>query len=385
VGVRVLLFSPLAGLDPASGDVAYTEALLTDPPAGVTYTTYEEALAQGLLRIRGRRPRHGRLAIPDALLLLVRTFELLLRRVRVMYREPTWFVTVDADAFDVVHQHLFAVRQVGRRVPVVSSAGYPLSVLYADRDGWTPGRVKVATGLERLWARALDIHNPGLRSTRGSLMTVYTERFRDHLVRLGVDPEVIQVCGTGLPEVPVPPSRSDGRTVGFIGRDFVSKGGDVVLAAFLHLREADPALRLRIITSADSAARHVPPGADVELFTDVPNSEILDRHLPEIDVLLLPTNADCGAPYGVLEALRSGVSVVTSWYPWLDERLVPPAVVRVSAEPTAVASAAGRMLDPSRLGTARAAARELWAQEFSMDVLGPRLGEAYGRVVGRGR
>jgi hypothetical protein len=56
-----------------------------------------------------------------------------LRRVGVMYREPTWFVTIEPGAFDLVHQHLFSVRQIGDRLPVVSTGGYPLEVLYGAR------------------------------------------------------------------------------------------------------------------------------------------------------------------------------------------------------------------------------------------------------------
>ena len=46
---RVLLLSPLPGLDPPSGDVVYTQELLAHPPAGVDYETYAQALAAGRL------------------------------------------------------------------------------------------------------------------------------------------------------------------------------------------------------------------------------------------------------------------------------------------------------------------------------------------------
>ena len=47
--MRVLLLSPLRGLDPACGDIVHTEALLASPPDGVQYETYAEALARGAL------------------------------------------------------------------------------------------------------------------------------------------------------------------------------------------------------------------------------------------------------------------------------------------------------------------------------------------------
>jgi hypothetical protein len=47
--LNVLLMSPLAGLDPICGDIIYTEQLLQNPPAGVKYQTYAEAMEQGNL------------------------------------------------------------------------------------------------------------------------------------------------------------------------------------------------------------------------------------------------------------------------------------------------------------------------------------------------
>src|SRR4051794_9315851 len=53
--MRVLLLSPVRGVDPSSGDVVYTETLLENPPAGVVYETYTEALERGTLTEFGRR------------------------------------------------------------------------------------------------------------------------------------------------------------------------------------------------------------------------------------------------------------------------------------------------------------------------------------------
>ena len=83
--MRVLLLSPIAGRDPLSGDTSYTDALLADPPVGVGYVRYDQALADGSLRIRGRKGASG-----DAGWLALRGAELALRRAGVMFREPTW-------------------------------------------------------------------------------------------------------------------------------------------------------------------------------------------------------------------------------------------------------------------------------------------------------
>ena len=84
--VRVLLMSPVSGHDIPGGDVSYTEALLARPPAGVTYTTYVDALREGTLVERGRRPKHGAMAGTDVVIFGARAIELGLRRTGFVYR-----------------------------------------------------------------------------------------------------------------------------------------------------------------------------------------------------------------------------------------------------------------------------------------------------------
>lgn len=379
----MLLFGPCRGVDPDSGDVSYTEALLGNPPPGVEYTSYLDAFSSGLVRLRGRRPKHERPRAADAMLLPVRGAERLLRASGLMFQEPTWFVTIEDGAFDLVHQHVFAVRQIGNRLPVVSSAGYPLPVLYRARQGWGTKRLRLATALERWYAHLLDIHNPWIRGSPGQVMTVYTEHFRDQLVAAGADPDRVMVCGTAAPDHGIPPKRRNGGvTLGFIGRDFLLKGGDVVVDAYARLRATHPELRLVIITGTRGAEQS--PDCDgIEISTDAPHAEVLSRYLPEIDVLVLPTRSDCGVPYSMLEALQSGACVITSTLPWLDERLRQPAVIRTEADSNSVRAAMEELLRPGALDVAQDAARALWRQHFSMERLHGCLLDAYRQAVGQ--
>jgi glycosyltransferase involved in cell wall biosynthesis len=379
--LRVLLFSPVAPFDPPSGDLAYTDALLTEPPPGVEYVTYPEALAAGTVKVRGRRPRNGGRQLVDRTLLVVRSSEWLMRRSKQMFREPCWFISISPKAFDVVHQHLFPIRQVGPRIPVVSSAGYPLTVRYQDHDGWGADRAARAEALERLYARALDIHNPWLRGVHGSVMTVYTRHFQERLIEQGTAAAAIEVIGTALPALKLPAPRSDGRTLGFVGRDFIRKGGDLALQAFQLLQARQPSLKLRVVTSKCHADAIPSDHPGVTVALDESREQLLRDHLPEIDLLLLPTRSDCGAPYALIEALQAGIPAVTSNNPWLDERLSAPAVRRVAGDPLEIATAAEQMLAPSTLQAARGAARELWQSAFSMRSVHDELLGAYDRAM----
>ena len=369
----VLLLGPVVGRDAESGDTAYTSALLADPPPGVEYVDYPTALADGRVVIRGRRARHGGRTSTDRALLVLRSAEKAVRS-KLMFREPTWFVSLEPGAFDLVHAHLFPVRQVGGSVPVVSSAGYPLTELYAAREGWSGRRVRVALQLERLWSRSVGNHDPWLRCGRGNVMTVYTDHFRDLLVRRGVEPSRVRVASTALPPSVAPLiERPDPPTVGFIGRDFHRKGGPAALRAFARLARDHPDWRFVVVG-------RVPPEFEDrsgEVLGELPRDRLLADVLPRLDVLVLPTNLDCGAPYGVLEALQAGAGVVLGRSPWLDDRLAAPAVELIDHDdPATIAEAVERSRAVPRADRA-AAARQLWEESFSMPVLHAALLAAY--------
>ena len=360
--MRVLLFSPVRHRDPASGDIGYTENLLMSPPSGVAYTTYAEAIEDGLLQVRGVR---GTVGVSDRLLKAGRGLEVLARRRGVMFREPCWFVSTTPGAFDLVHQHLFAVAQIGVHLPVFSSAGYPLDVRYLDHDGWSPTRTRVAISLERGLNRVGRVHNPWLNHVQPAISSGYTEEFRRQLVRRGVPESQSLVLSTYLAAGSPPRTISDGRTLAFVGRDFERKGGPTALAAFAVLHRADPRLRLHVVTSA-ADGQAIEETTGVLVHGELPHHEVLSL-LARTDVLLAPTGSDCGAPYGVLEALRAGCSVVLALNRWLDERLQPPVVIRVAPTVSDVASAATALLERRHRDHEMTVseARDLWRTHFS--------------------
>lgn len=374
--MRVLLFSPLSGRDPPSGDTSYTESLVAEPPPGVEYITYRDALDSGALRIRGRRPRSsaGSWKRADGLILLARAAEHSARG-RVMFREPTWFVTIDKSAVDLVHVHLFPIRQVGSRVPVVSSYGYPLTQLYKLREQWSRPRLRLAEHLETFWARTAHVHVPWLHQVQPSVMTGYSDAAREFLIAHGASPRLTRVIGTAVPQLEYGTPSSSGRALLFVGRDYLLKGGDVAVDTFQRLRKAGHDVTLSVVTRKASAP--VADHPNVTWLLDPSREDLLRNIYPSHDVLLAPTRSDCGAPYAVLEALQGGLAIVLSESHWLDARLAPPAVRRVPLEPEATAAAVADLLRGEALAEAQSAARQLWTELYSMQRLGAELSEAY--------
>jgi glycosyltransferase involved in cell wall biosynthesis len=363
--LRVLLYSPLAGRDPLSGDTTYTETLISNPPPGVEYTTYADALADGRLVRRGRRPGRGLTTPTDLAILGVRAVEKAVRR-RWMFPEETWFISTEPGAFDLVHNHIFTLRQVGHRLPMLSSAGFPLSELYRSRNAWSARHAERADRLELAVARLLRSHRAGYFAKAPDILSVYSAYYRSWLLDRGMPPDRVSIIGQGLSEL-TPSSSPTSPVVGFIGRDFVRKGGLETIEAFRRIRRSLPTAKLVLLTDEASLPTKVHAQTGVEICTNASREDVLNVHLPRISLLLAPTQSDCGVPYAVIESMRAGVPVILSDSPWLDERLVPPGVHR-SSEPAEVAAIAELILsDPELQQRARRHAREQFELLLSLD------------------
>jgi glycosyltransferase involved in cell wall biosynthesis len=381
--LRVLLYAPLPGRDPPSGDTTYTETLLANPPPGVAYTTYGQALDDGRLVRRGRRPDRGRTSPADAAILGVRAVEKLARR-RWMFPEQTWFISADPEAFDLIHNHIFSLRQVGRRLPMVSSAGFPLSELYRERNGWSVGRSSRADYFERIYARAVGSHRAGYWAPEQDMLTVYTERYRRWLLERGSPGERVMIVGQALGDGAFLPAPHDD-LVGFIGRDFLRKGGLEAVDAFRRLRARLPEVTLLLLTDDSAVPPELRGEPRVEVRSGVTRGEVLDVHLPRLSLLLAPTRSDCGTPFGVIESMRAGVPVILSPGEWLDERLAEPGVYRAS-DPETVAHIAETLLrDPAQQQRARTSAREQFDAFLSLDSWHRELRAAYDRTLALAR
>jgi glycosyltransferase involved in cell wall biosynthesis len=309
----------------------------------------------------------------------VRVVEKAIRR-RWMFPEATWFISVEPGAFDLIHNHIFTLRQVGHRLPMLSSAGYPLSELYRSRNGWSLSRVERADRLELAVARLLRSHRAGYFAQAPDLLSVYSAHYRSWLLERGMPADRVIVLGQGLSELAPSPNPTS-PVVGFVGRDFVPKGGLETIDAFARIRTRVPDARLLVVTDKASLPARFGSESGVEIRTNASREDVLNLHLPRLALLLAPTRSDCGVPYAVIESLRAGVPVILSESPWLDDRLVPPGVHR-SSEPAEVAAIAESILsNPELQQRARRHARELFERLLSLDRWHRDLRAAYEQTL----
>ncbi len=151
--LRVLLISPVRGLDPDNGDLTYTEQLRHRPPPSITYTTYDRALADGSLvelyrrAAGGGRDRRDASAFRGLSVVELARFgrEAAVNRFRsrgVLFPEPFRHFNVEPSAFDLIHVHVFSVALNCADLPIVVSNSAPIHAVYEDGRR-SAGRVRI--------------------------------------------------------------------------------------------------------------------------------------------------------------------------------------------------------------------------------------------------
>jgi len=385
--LRVLLMSPLPDVDPFNGDVIYSRALLEQPPPGVTYVRYDEALASGEVREHGRRQSiHeadslGQRAKAVAEVSRNHTVNAL-RSAGALFREPFRFLEI-VGSFDLVHCHTFSVNWTGRTTPVLVSNAVPLTELYARARRWSPAHVRLASDSDRLLARAFGVSHIEHGLVGADRVVAFTHTLRAWYVSHGVPPDRVGV----VPCFPSDMPQSTERTpvparVGFVAGDFVAKGGEIVLDAMSAVRAQRP--DAQVWTAGERPSR-----SDAELEeAGVYPQGYLDRHellstfLPSCQVFAYPSSFD-GLPLTLLEALALGVPSVVSDYFALPEVVGDGGGGRVVAQhdPAALAEAILGLLDPETHHRASEEARARYAATYAPDVVLPLLRANYDLAI----
>ena len=386
---RVLLISPLPGIDPPCGDVTYSEGLLAHPPAGVEYRTYVEALADGTLVERGRRGdllRSRGLRKPGAAGRILRERVINeLRRRGLLFREPFRHFAVAPGVYDVVHCHVFSASFGDLDAALVTSNAAPIEDLYLGARRWSPRRVRLAALADKVVARLQHVQHTSSAMPRADVVVAFTQTLRDELVRRGSAPAdriLVAPCFVGVRDAPDrerPP-----HVVGFVATDFEAKGGPTVLAAFEEVRRRLPDAELVVIGSEPRLTDSEQRVRGIRWIRRVPRDELLNQHLPGLDVFAYPTESD-GLPLAVLEVMSLGTPVVTSDFGAMPEVVGNGSAGRVVPQrnPGRLASEVLDLLRPDVHAAVSVATREWFGRHYDTPVAIGGLGEAYAAAIRR--
>lgn len=366
--LKVLLVSPVAGVDPQSGDVVYTECLLENPPPGVEYTTYTDALATGDLVELGRRGFHRRQVgigrkIREAAIFTSRSVEVRVRGAGLAFREPFRYFATRPGAFDLVHGHVFRMRLVDQNLPLVMSAAGSLSVPYRDAWDWSPARVHGAEVFDSVLARAMGVNDFSGRMPQAYAAAVFSGVARDderlRAARIEVIPNFVNDR-----ELSTRSTEQGGHHLGFVATDFDTKGGDVVIEAFRRVRARRPDARLTIVGSTPRMSEQELAENGISWFDRIPRGQVLGELLPSLDLFVYPTRCD-GLPYIVMEAMGTGVPIVSSAYGALPELIGAGGRCVEGYDPDDFAAACLELLDEPQNNAAGAAARDRFLAVYS--------------------
>ena len=385
--MRVLLLSPLPGIDPPCGDVTYSEGLLRTPPPGVEYVTYAEALDDGTLVEHGRRSdlahSSGLGKVRAAGRILRERAVNALRHRGVLFAEPFRHFSVAPGVYDVVHCHVFSASFGDLDPALVVSNAAPIEDLYLGARGWSERHVRFAATADRLLARWLGVQHTSFGLPRADVVVAFTETLRRELARrAATTADRIRVAPCFVDRRPCHEPHDPPYRVGFVATAFEAKGGPTVVAAFEEVRRSRPDAVLTIIGSASRMDANEQQNRGIEWIGRVDRDELLSVHLPRFDVFAYPTLAD-GLPLSVLEVMALGIPVVTSDFAAMPEIVGHGSAGRVVPQHDThrLAEEVLDLLRPEVHRSASEATQRWFDQHYETSIAVGLLGDAYADAV----
>ncbi len=378
--MKVLLVSPVPGIDPPCGDVTYTQSLLADPPEGVVYETYVDAIKNGRLIEHGRRNRRK----SEPLLTAGAKIINMLRARHVFFWEPFRFFSVAPDAYDLIHVHVFPCRFFNLATPLVNSNAIAIRYLYSDARHLSRPRVGGMELVEKSLAGMLGVDHLSYRHAQAQRSIAFTTFLKDWYVRHGVaQSDRIDVIPIYLrdPGERAPRNRKP-HHIGFIAKDFDAKGGGDLLGAYDSVRAKNPGVRLTIVGCPPRLPEDQAKARGIRWIPYIPRETLLNEFLPSIDMLAYPTLFD-GQPLVVMEAMSLGIPVITSDYQAMPEMVAHGSAGRIvpMGDIEKLAAAITGLLEPAENARCAAASRAHFLATYCAGAVRPRLLACYDQAM----
>lgn len=369
--MKVLLISPVRGLDPPCGDITYTEELLANMGDGVDYVTYDKAIADGTLLEVTRSTWH----VAPIIVILNKLLNII-RKERLLFWEPYRFFVVTPNVYDVIHVHVFPFRILNKTNPIIYTAGAPTDDVYRDRRKYSAERVRLLNFFELILSKCFKVNHASICQPQVDCMAVYTEYFRDRIkAECNPHPDVVELLPISLADLATANVSHRGVRFGIVAYDFLSKGGLTLLEAFKSVVELDKDATLHIVGLVpDNVA--LPNGVTVYGIAD--REFILNEFLSLIDVFVYPTPHDCFS-YVLLEAMRAGRAICTSDYVSMPEAVDygNAGLISPVGDSNSLAYNMIQMLDFETRQRFQNSARSQFLKKFNSQTVLPRLYDLY--------
>lgn len=402
--MKVLLLGPVPSRDPGGGDTTYLQTLAAQPPAGVTYEPYDQALQRGALVEHGTRESlrqaldTRRNVLGEALAIAANKPIQMLRSRRVLFNEPFRFYEVKAGEYDLIHMHIFSAHFNRLDCPLVMSSGGALRHLYIDERGYSLRRVRYLERADRALGRLLraDVSSEYLSQAERAIVTTRSG-FREIQRRRLLPNSRLDFIPLYLPPTPQEQVRrvESGhipRRVGFISRDFATKGGHTVLQAWKTVQHKRPDAELLLVgskTPPPELAGLQSSGARITWLPYIAREELLSQVMPALDVFAYPTLNDFLPCYTQLEVMARGVPVAGSTHRNFAQSLggqpgateCPAGLLCRKNDAQGLAANLLRMLEPEENRRLSEGALRQFEENFSARAVLPQIKKCYDKAV----
>ena len=339
--------------------------MLDNPPKGVKYTYFSDALKKGDIEYTRWQPSLS-------LLIKLRTLPL----------DVGYQCLKLKKKFDLIHCHGYCLKlDADIKPPVVLSDSSSNYLFLKDYLGWSIKKIKVRYWFRNFLAKKFNIFDQNL-NLNGASLIVWSKFAKKVHHKLGIDPQKIIVIPPGIAsnkENPFDKLRINKNTCNilFVGTWFKRKGGELVLAAYKELRKRYPFISLILI---GEASHEIEFSKDIWHKVFVPRYELMKTIFPKADILVnVPPVAE-GYGLVVLEAASFGIpSIVSSVYalPEIVEDGKTGFVI-VPNNVSALVAALEKLIKNSSLREKMGrAAKERFMKNFWIEVTNKELLKAY--------
>jgi len=280
---------------------------------------------------------------------------------------------------DLIHVHSHPTRIHSRRkTPVVMSAGSSHYINVRDYEKWSAAKIRRRYRVARAIYRPLGIHDELLNDQGVARIYTFSNWAREIYIDHGVRRDKVDVVypGFNVPTLPVRKAERETVSFLFIGRDFVRKGGPLVVEAFARLRGVRKNVALTIVTRETD---RVKPGEGVTVLPFMNRERLYGEIYPEADVFVMPTEAE-GWGFTNAEAMSFALPVISTSISAIPE-IVQHGITGLLIEPDdldALVAAMDRLSGSAELREEMGRqGRERFIANFSRDVFRASLGEFY--------
>lgn len=353
----------LIGPPQEGGEGVYVKEVFDNPPDGVSYSLSQQ-FHSGTARARCCRVQE---------VLLNRAVYPFLR-----YSFGFRVLRLKGD-LDLVHVHSLPTKiHSRRRVPIVMSAGSSHYINVRDYEKWDARKIQRRYRLARAIYRPLGICDELLNADEVARIYTFSDWARAIYIQHGLPREKVDVIAPGFDVPPLPEPRAEREQVNFlfIGREFVRKGGPLLVEAFARLRASHPNVWLTIVTRDVEQVRQA-AGITVQPFTD--RAKLYGEIYPAADVFVMPTAAE-GWGFTNAEAMSFALPVISTNISAIPE-IVDDGQTGLLVEPgdgEALLRAMRRLAESRDLREAMGRrGRERFIANFSRDVFRGKLLEFY--------